>query len=127
MKKLIFALPFLLFSITGCSNTTVGKVTKLPFKEVTSITIEEAAPGGPNTYVVSDEYVTEIASKISNFSIEVLSSPCKCFHPFTFKLTISETTYRFNAYSFEGGGIEIYCECDIAAYEDLVHYAIERS
>ena len=128
MKKLIFALPFLLFSMTGCSsNTTIGKAAGLKAKDVIWISVVETWSTDPERYVLADEYIEEFAPQLLNMPIKRTSSPCKCISKYSFDIIVKEKSYRFHAYAFHNDNKAFYYTTDDANYESLLNYVIERA
>ncbi len=129
MKKLLFALPFLLFSVAGCSyESTIGRVSKLKYKDIVSITLNGRSKRETITYTVLDEKVEETAKKLLGLRITVVRDPCKCDSPYKFTITTaSDVTYRFGAYSFTDNDKYIYYTTTETRFSELVNYTIERS
>lgn len=127
MKKVLFALPFLALSISGCARSSLGFAATLSVKEITSITVTYRFGENPETYVVSEEHITDVAKNILNMPIERHASPCKCISSYWFELKTASTTYTLDAYIFSGGSKVIYYEIDEDSYATVVNYAIDRA
>ena len=127
MKKVLFALPFLIFGIAGCSHTTLGVASGLTAKKVTSITLTYYSSQGNQTFVVLDEYLADVAKNLLNLGINRETQQCKCRSLYQFTLTTKNATYLCDAYSFSGENVGIYYTCNAEDYDTIVSYTIERS
>ena len=129
MKKLLFALPFLLFSVTGCSSKpTIGSASKITIKDIVSLSLEG---NGLETnyqdvkYDIPEEYKAKIVKEILNLKVEILESHCRCISEYHFNLVTEQATYYVDEYGLAGEDKEIFYAADHDSYQSIVNYVLE--
>ncbi len=127
MKKLLFALPFLLLGVTGCSNTLLGAAAKLKAKDITSITLSVYSEPSDKKYVVTDENLEDVATKLLSLHVTTKRAACKCISTERFYVTTENASYTIDEYAFYGSDKWINYRTSEEAYDDLVKYALERA
>ena len=132
MKKLLFTLPFLLFSVTGCANnSTIGKLSKLKVEEVEALTIFHYSFDKYEVFRVENTKLKDVAKEVLNLKVKISKDACKCISNYYFYITgTNEKHFEFDAYSFHEVNDEskyTHFTAEDSSYSKLVDYALESS